>query len=149
MNAALHAENSVFPRGRKSEKARKGMAVSATSGTGPSGGGLQGGITGTGTTGVTPSCNKGNLLQVPPPQGLPSPVSDIDDSGDESDDEGAAILRNDKRFNAKSNRSLNVSEQNALSTSSFLNSPPSGASNENSATPNETVVKDGVHVTAL
>lgn len=146
MNAALHVENSVFPRGRKSEKARKGLAVSATSGTGPSGTGGNGGVRGTATTGTTGSSK--NLLQVPPPQGLPSPVSDIDDSGNESDDEGAAILGNNKRFNAKVNR-LNASEQNAVSTSSFLNSPPtSGASNENGTT-NETYVKDGVHVTAL
>lgn len=125
------------------------MAVSATSGTGQSAGG-PGGVTGTGTTGLTPSSNKHNLLQVPAPQGLPSPLSDLDDSGDESDDEGAAILRNNKRFTPKSKGSLNVSEQNALSTSSFLNSPPtSGGSNENGNTPNETFVKDGVHVTAL
>lgn len=154
MNAALHVENSVFPRGRKSEKARnKGLAVSATSGTGQSGPGAQGVVTGTATTGTTPSTNKHNLLQVPPPQGLPSPVSDLDDSGEDSDDEGAAILPNNKKFNTKQNRGgLNSSEQNALSTSSFLNSPPnSGGSNENGAATatNETFVKDGVHVTAL
>lgn len=137
-------ENSMFPRGRKSEKARKGMAVSATSGTAPSG---APGITA--STGLTQqSCNKTNLLQVPPPQSLPSPVSDLEDSGDESDDEGAAILRSNKRFTPTLNRSLNVSEQNALSTSSFLNSPPTSG-NENGSASNDTVVKDGVHVTSL
>ncbi|CAL8123005.1 unnamed protein product [Orchesella dallaii] len=146
VNAALHVENSVFPRGRKSEKARKGMAVSATSGSGPTGGGANGGITGTATSGTTPTTK--HLLQVPPPQSLPSPVSDVDDSGEESDDEGAAILRNNKRFNTKMTR-LNTTEQNAQSTSSFLNSPPtSGGSNEN-GNANETFVKDGVHVTSL
>jgi len=149
VNAQLHVENSLFPRGKKSDRQRKGVV--ATSGT--SGITGQGNNTGSAAAIATNIPGSNNLLQVPSSaydnrsqvSNNSYPVDDEDET-DSEDDEGAAILSSgsSKAVVSPPGPTKIVPMPSTSNASNLLT-----AADAADPAQQNTFIQDGVHVTSL